>query len=244
MSRDRARAARAAASRRSTLAPLADPGAAAPPPSAAPAGRCSSPSRPATGGSTPPGSDFDGLLGDAAGAAAQHRPAQGQGGRARDRDPRPFRRARLGRLRSGLPRRAGSPRKAPSLSCARSPSRKARPARCGSASPARTAGRSRPSSGWSRMARRRSTSSLMPRMPRRCRPARCSAWRCSARALDEDRVRRDRLRHRRRRLQARLDGRAATALAARRVQPAHAARPGRRGAGRPCRRLSARVRSR
>ena len=126
------------------------------------------------------GHGFRGLLGGAAGAAAQHRQAQGQGGRARDRDPRPLRRSAPGPITKRSIGRAGSPRKAPSPSFARWPSRKARPGRCGSASPARTGGRSPRSSGWSRMARRRSTSSLMPRMPRRCRPAPCSAWRCSA----------------------------------------------------------------
>ena len=85
---------------------------------------------------------------------------------------------------------AGSPTKAPSPFCVRWPSRRAKPVPCAWVSPGRTADRSRSSSGWSRMARRPSTSSLMPRMPRRCRPARSSAWRCSATSLDKDRVRR------------------------------------------------------
>ena len=53
-------------------------------------------------------------------------------------------------------------------------------ARCGSASPARTA---RPVAAQLWLVEngtRRSTSSLIARMPRRCRPAPCSAWRCSA----------------------------------------------------------------
>ena len=119
------------------------PGAAHAPASATPAGSPSSTRRPVNWRIDTDRRGFRRLLGEAPGAAAQHRQAQGEGRRARHRastsastrPPGPITR------RSIAP--AGSPRKAPSRSCAPSPSRRAQPARCGSASPSRTAGRSR-----------------------------------------------------------------------------------------------------
>ena len=191
------------------------------------------------------GMDFDDLLGDAARRSCATPPS------ARPRRPGSTSRSTTASMPAPGPTmrrstgRAGSPRKAPSPSCARWPSRKARRARCGSASPARTAGRSPPSSGWSRMAKRRSTSSLMPRMRKALSPGTMLGMAMFRRALDEDRVRaidygtgddaykRDWMAERR--PLWRLAG----------LQPAHPARPGRRGAGACARRsLSARGRSR
>ena len=167
------------------------------------------PRRPAIGGSTPTGMDFDAYWAARPGAAAQHRQA------ARPRRPGSRSRSTTGSTHAPGPitkrstGRAGSPRKAPSRSCARWPSRRARPARCGSASRARTAGRSRSQLWLVENGEATIHKLAYAEDAKAMSPGTMLGMAMFRRALDEDRVRGDRLRHRRRRLQEGLDGRAA-----------------------------------
>ena len=104
-------------------------------------------------------------------------------------DIRPLRRGRLGRLRSGLPGELEARGRLLPL-----PARARRAGGRGRDAAARHRPQGRPAGRGPALAGREwrgdaSTSSLMPRTPRRCRRARSSAWRCSATSSTSDRVR-------------------------------------------------------